>query len=169
MYSKCNAYPVLERFSDMPISRQKSWNKNKFKNNLSKLRSDEPYSFYMKSDIPVNIVLFIKWRFSRKLWYTSICPKLIVVYSILTYNDFLNLWTYKFSNCFSLNVNRVSWDLVVYERCSSTRTWIQAKDLVIFFSFVGDTEKREGCGSGFSRESNSAHYLLIPSPASTIS
>ena len=34
MYSKCSAYPVLEGFSDMPISRQKSWNKNKFKNNL---------------------------------------------------------------------------------------------------------------------------------------
>ena len=27
MCSKCSAYPVLEGFSDMPISRQKSWNK----------------------------------------------------------------------------------------------------------------------------------------------
>ena len=57
MYSKCSAYPVLEGFSDMPISRQKSWNKNKLKNNLP--APPPPQVKRRRRNVYVNLTLIV--------------------------------------------------------------------------------------------------------------
>ena len=59
MYSKCSAYPVLEGFSDMPISRQKSWNKKKLKNNLPAPPPPPPQVKRRRRNVYVNLTLIV--------------------------------------------------------------------------------------------------------------
>ena len=108
MYSKCSAYPLLEGFSDMPISRQKSWDKNKLKNNLPAPPSPPPPPVKRRrGNVYVNLTLIVFRDVTLAKKYTITLYWLTPFVDSFVSSDFLELIIYFHTNEYSRIVQMI--------------------------------------------------------------
>ena len=137
MYSKCSAYPVLEGFSDMPISRQKSWNKNKFKNNLP-APPLPPQVKRRRGNVYVNLTLIVFRDVTLAKKYTITLYWLTPFVDSFVSSDLLELIIYFHTNEYSTIVQ-----MIVKDDRGKAIAWQIVSDNMTCYHFSDKKKKKQ--------------------------